>query len=85
VNALFRPTGKLNPEHKPKYIYLLAYAVSVTEGVPARGRGQPARPASKDELKPTMQAIEKVQAICSTNKGTNEIIAELNTLYSCIR
>jgi negative elongation factor C/D len=85
VDALFKPSGKLNPEHKPKYIHLLAYAVSVTEAVPARGRGQPARPASKEELKPTIQAIEKVQALCSTNKSSTEIIAELSTLYNCIR
>ncbi|KAF4519090.1 hypothetical protein B566_EDAN001682 [Ephemera danica] len=85
VDALFKPSGKLNPEHKPKYIYLLAYAVSVTEATASRGRGQPARPASKEELKPTMQAIEKVQALCSTNKSSTEIIAELHTLYNCIR
>ncbi|CAB3367523.1 Hypothetical predicted protein [Cloeon dipterum] len=80
VDALFRPSVKLNPEHKPKYIYLLAYAVSVTEA----GRGR-SKPASKDELIPTKQAIEKVHNICSSNPSSTEIIAELSTLYSCIR
>ncbi|KAK9702311.1 TH1 protein [Popillia japonica] len=31
VDALFKPGIKLNPDHKPKYIYLLAYAASVCE------------------------------------------------------
>lgn len=31
IDALFRPKAKLNPDHKPKYIYLLAYASSVAE------------------------------------------------------
>ncbi|XP_059476504.1 negative elongation factor D [Neocloeon triangulifer] len=80
VDVLFRPSVKLNPEHKPKYMFLLAYAVSVSEG--GRGRN---KPASKEELKPTMQAIEKVHAICCSNPSSTEIIAELNTLYNCIR
>jgi negative elongation factor C/D len=80
VDILFRPTVKLNPEHKPKYMYLLAYAVSVSEGGRSRNK-----PTSKEELKPTMQAIEKVHAICSSNPSSTEIIAELNALYNCIK
>ena len=40
---------------------------------------------NKEELKVTMQAIEKVHTICSTSKGSTELIAELSTLYQCIR
>uniref|UniRef100_A0A1B6LG52 Negative elongation factor D n=1 Tax=Graphocephala atropunctata TaxID=36148 RepID=A0A1B6LG52_9HEMI len=77
VDSLFKPGLKLNPEHKPKYIYLLAYAASVFE----LGK----KILNKEELKMTMQAVEKVHTICSTTKGSTELIAELNTLYHCIR
>jgi len=77
VDCLFKPGIKLNPEHKSKYIYLLAYASSVYE--------VNKKSLNKDELKMTMQAIEKVHTICSTTKGSSELIAELNTLYHCIR
>lgn len=30
-SMLFKPGVKLNPEHKPKYVYLLAYASCVVE------------------------------------------------------
>lgn len=82
VDALFKPGVKINPEHKSKYIYLLAYAASVCETVPKKGN---TRKINKDELKPTIQAIEKVHNICNVNKGSTELIAELHTLYNCIR
>jgi hypothetical protein len=85
VDSLFKPGIKLNPEHKPKYIYLLAYAASVCEVSPGK-KGQPTRKTlNKDELKATIQAIEKVHSICNINKGSAELIAELSTLYQCIR
>lgn len=77
IDSLFKPGVKLNPEHKSKYIYLLAYAASVCEV----GK----KSLNKEELKVTMQAIEKVHTICSTSKGSTELIAELSTLYQCIR
>lgn len=77
VDSLFKPGVKLNPEHKSKYIYLLAYAASVFEV----GK----KSLNKEELKATMQAVEKVHTICSTTKGSTELIAELGTLYHCIR
>ncbi|XP_047116357.1 negative elongation factor D [Schistocerca piceifrons] len=83
VDSLFKPGVKLNPEHKPKYIYLLAYAASVCET--STRKGQVRKNINKDELKPTIQAIEKVHGICNINKGSTELIAELSTLYQCIR
>src|SRR5688572_10660040 len=56
LSALFKPSSKLNPEHKPKYIYLLAYASSVYEMFKKGVR----KSVNKDELKATTQAIEKV-------------------------
>lgn len=40
---------------------------------------------NKDELKPTVQALEKTQTLCSENKGSSELIADINTLFQCIR
>ncbi|XP_063235965.1 negative elongation factor D [Bacillus rossius redtenbacheri] len=82
VDALFKPGVKLNPEHKPKYIYLLAYAASVHESPGKKGQG---KTLCKDELKQTVQAVEKVHTICNVNKGSTELVAELSTLYQCIR
>lgn len=81
LDVLFKPGSKLHSEHKPKYIYLLAYAASVHEMSKKGSR----KSINKEELKPTTQAIEKVNTICSENKGSSELLAELSTLYQCIR
>lgn len=85
VDALFKTGVKLNPEHKSKYIYLLAYAASVCETTPKNGQQSGKKTLNKDELKPTIGAIEKVHNICNQNKGTLELIAELQSLYNCIK
>lgn len=82
VDSLFKSGIKINPEHKSKYIYLLAYASSVCEIFTKKGNK---RTIKNDELKSTMQAIEKVHGICNLNMGSNELIAELQALYDCIR
>lgn len=41
---------------------------------------------NKDELKSTSKAIETVHNLCcNENKGATELVAELGTLYQCIR
>ncbi|KAL5277155.1 NELFCD family protein [Megaselia abdita] len=84
VDSLFKAGVKINPEHKSKYIFLLAYATSVVD-TPGKKGPQGKRVLNKDELKSTTQAIEKVHAICNVNKGSTELIAELQTLYNCIK
>lgn len=84
VDSLFKAGVKINPEHKSKYIYLLAYAASVVD-TPAKKRFLTERFLNKEELKSTIQAIEKVHNICNVNKGSTELIAELQTLYNCIK
>ncbi|KAK6627541.1 beta ketoadipyl CoA thiolase, th1 [Polyplax serrata] len=84
VDSLFKPGIKLNPEHKPKYIFLLAYAASVCD-IPPKKNGASRRQLNKEELKPTQQAIEKVHGICNMAKGSAELIAELGSLYQCIK
>lgn len=81
VDSLFKPGVKLNPEHKPKYSFLLAYAASVHETHKKGVR----KTLNKEELYPTSQAIDKVHNICNESKGSAELIAEVATLYHCIR
>lgn len=80
---------KLNPEHKPKYIYLLAYAASVCETVQTTGKkttgANKNKTINKDELKYTSQAIETVHNVCNVNKGSSELLAELCTLYQSMK
>lgn len=81
VESLFRPGMKINPEHKSKYIYLIAYAASVYETFKKGVR----KTLNKDELKQTSQAVEKVHNICNESKGSTELIAEVGALYQYIR
>lgn len=85
VDSLFKVGVKINQEHKSKYIYLLAYAASVVETPTKKGQPKGLRNTNKDELKPTIQAVEKVHVICNVNRGSTELIAEISTLYNCIR
>lgn len=82
VDSLFKAGVKINPEHKAKYIYLLAYAASVCET--SGKKGQPPK-RNTSELKSTTVAVEKVHAICNVNKGSSELIADFHTLNSCIK
>ncbi|KAF5276517.1 hypothetical protein FQA39_LY06586 [Lamprigera yunnana] len=82
IDSLFKTGVKLNPEHKPKYIYLLAYAAGVWEIQVKKGQK---RCFNKDDLKPTIQAIETVHTVCNINKGSSELMAELANLYQCLR
>ncbi|VDI07379.1 negative elongation factor C/D [Mytilus galloprovincialis] len=77
IDAMFKPVSKVNPEHKAKYIYVLSYAASVTE---TYKKGQ-RKSIVKDELKPTTQALEKVQSLCAENKNSSELIADVNVLF----
>lgn len=82
IDSLFKSGVKLNPEHKPKYVYLLAFAASVCEVQAKKGQK---RSLNKDELKPTINAIETVHNICNVNKGSSELMAELVHLYDCLK
>lgn len=84
VDALFKPGVKLNVEHRPKYVYLLAYAASVCETYPKKGVTS-TKSVNKEELKATEKAVDRVSQICSTKKGSTELIAELSTLYEYIK
>ena len=53
LDSLFKPGVKLNPEHKSKYNYLLAYAASVAEVYKKTQR----KSMNRDELRATMQVL----------------------------
>ncbi|CAH1284888.1 unnamed protein product [Diabrotica balteata] len=82
IDSLFKPGVKLNPDYKPKYIHLLAYASSVSEVQPKKGQK---RISNKDELQPTIRAVETVHSICNGNKGSSELIAELSIIYQSLK
>ncbi|XP_028854367.1 negative elongation factor C/D [Denticeps clupeoides] len=82
MQSLFKPGAKINQDHKHKYIHILAYAASVVETWRKNKRVN----INKDELKSTSKAIETVHNLCcNENKGATELVAELGTLYQCIR
>ncbi|KAJ7422437.1 Negative elongation factor D [Willisornis vidua] len=82
MQSLFKPGAKINQDHKHKFIHILAYAASVVEMWKKNKRVS----INKDELKSTSKAIETVHNLCcNENKGASELVAELSTLYQCIR
>jgi negative elongation factor C/D len=85
VDSLFKAGVKINQEHKSKYIYLLAYASSVSETTSGKKGANKQKVLHKEELKPTISAIEQVHSICNLNKGSTELIAEIQQLYNCIK
>uniref|UniRef100_A0ABI7WAB2 Negative elongation factor complex member C/D n=1 Tax=Felis catus TaxID=9685 RepID=A0ABI7WAB2_FELCA len=82
MQSLFKPGARINQDHKHKYIHILAYAASVVETWKKNKRVG----INKDELKSTSKAVETVHNLCcNENKGASELVAELSTLYQCIR
>lgn len=82
MQSLFKPGAKINQDHKHKYIHILAYAASVVETWKKNKRVN----INKDELKSTSKAVETVHNLCcNENKGASELVADLSTLYQCIR
>ena len=82
INYFFEPTAKPNPEHKDKYSYLLAFASSVSEtfnGVNQRVS------LDKNELDNTRLLIENAYQICHENKGSSDLLGDLNELFKCFR
>ncbi|XP_003739553.2 negative elongation factor D [Galendromus occidentalis] len=79
LDALFKPGSKINPDHKPKYIFLLAYASSVFEQTTKKGPRR-APVLNKDELVRTQESIEQMCTICAEPK-----ISDLPTLFDCVQ
>lgn len=84
VEALFKPGTRVNPDHRSKYVFLLAYAASVSESADSNA-GERTTGAAKDELAAISQALERVCSICHGTKGPTELLADLHILYQSIR
>lgn len=81
MQALFRPDIIVNPEHKEKYVYLLAYATSVHED-----SNDYSNIAIKVELLATQEAIETAHSICtSANDSHNELLTNMASLFTTLR
>ena len=82
VQALFKPGSTVNPDHKEKYLYLLAYATSVYESA----SGSDDSIVIKDDLLPTQEAIETACMICSAaNDSYTELLTRIGKLFECLR
>ena len=81
VQALFRPDITVNPEHKEKYVYLLAYATSVYE-IMKDFQNVPV----KEELAITQEAIVTAHGICSSaNDSHTELLTNMAALFDTLR
>ena len=81
INYFFEPTAKPNPEHKVKYLHLLAYASCVWETFNEQGERTD---INMDELDETKILIETAYTICHENKASSDILADLNELFRCM-
>ncbi len=71
IQAFFKPGSSINPDHRDKYIFVLAYCVSVYEHPLS---GEPCL----DDLEATRKAIETSHLICSRANASH---AELQVSY----
>ncbi len=81
INYFFELNSKPNLEHKNKYSYLLAYATSVSE---VFDNNDERISINKIGLEETQIAIENAHSICSENKASSDILADLNDLFKCM-
>ena len=82
VDSLFTTKiHKINPDHRHKYAFLLAYAASVTETWHKGTR----KSIYLEEMNATSQAIDKAQQLVTSSKGQMELLSEIVQLYHCIR
>ena len=78
VQAFFRPGSNINPDHKDKYLYILAYAASVYDST----LDEP----HKEELESTKKAIESAHMICSRASASHaELQVEIPTLFEAVK
>ena len=87
VQALFRPGANINPDHRDKYTYLLAYAVSVYEVDHQHDEYNGDTVAIvTDDLASTQDAIETAHVIYNSSRDLyTELLTKISTLFKCIR
>lgn len=78
TDSLFAYEGvKVHTDHRPKYVYLLAYASCVGEQKTATGRVQ-----NRQELNMTRDTIERIVSLL---EQTDDLIKEVKSLLHAIR
>jgi len=82
VSSLFTTRrAKINPGHLHKYVFILAYAASVSE-IRHKGKRQS---IFDDELQSTSTAIDEVHQLVLSAKGQVELLSEMKNLYLNIK
>ena len=86
MQSLFKPGHSVNPEHKHKYFYILAYAVSVHDA-PSSPQDFSQTPAnSKEYLDATREALETAHLLCiKASTSHAELQAEIVTLCQAMQ
>ncbi|KAL5268651.1 hypothetical protein ACHWQZ_G002490 [Mnemiopsis leidyi] len=81
IDALYSPSEKSrNTEHNDKYIYVLAYGVSVTE----RWDGDERRSINTKRLEQTINAIEKTHALAKLD-DMQEWLCNIETVFKYLK
>ena len=79
MQAFFKPGSAINPDHKEKYLYVLAYAVSVYDD---KLSSEPCL----DEFQQTKKAIETAHFICSRASVSHaELQVEIPSLFNSMK
>ena len=79
VQTVFKPGSTINPDHKDKYLHILAYAASVYDSATS---SEP----HKEELESTKKAIESAHMICSRASASHaELQVEIPTLFDVVK
>lgn len=86
VQSLFKPGQSINPEHKHKYFYILAYAVSVHDAPSSPQDYAQAAATNKTELDATRGALETAHRLCiKATTSHAELQAEIVTLCQAMQ
>ena len=79
MQAFFKPGSSINPDHKEKYLYVLAYAVSMPDGTGLDEH-------SSEDFQQTKKAVETAHMICSRASVSHaELQVEIPTLFECMK
>ncbi|XP_063714271.1 negative elongation factor D-like [Symsagittifera roscoffensis] len=87
VACVFCKEPKINTDHKAKYIYLLAYAVSVVEDWKyCKSDGSYRRTSiDTEDLQSTLVAIDRVNEVLWNKGSGRELVQEVELVHECIR
>lgn len=89
VQTFFKPGSAINPDHKEKYLHVLAYAVSShddTRPLGSAGNNTHQPSSSSEQFEQTKKAVETAHMICSRASVSHaELQVEIPTLFECMK